>query len=491
MTDQNKTALRGIIPLPPRAVLSTPYIVQTGDTVESITGRFTSPYQWPGLVGANVHRKALADADGQKYAVFAELKVGEPLFIPASWADSTGNVGGCTTYGMDQFRSMRGMRGQVGLDPIKLGPSPEQGSSLAQQDPIVSFVAANWNTILQGIPGFPMWQVPVGPTGQPYTPQDIGRVLAGFLPYLAKMPGGLPPGVSLPVEPLPTAPPATWMPLLSVLAKSAADLLGASQVPSGNVLQRVPWDQIPWKSFPWQVFKSCPACWEFFQASTQVPAKATISPSPSPPLQAVSFNHTPNFTTENWQSAWPNIPWSEIDWGSLDPSILDHSGVKECLSKPGAAERIKQMSKFPTCFTGKGPEVFAAYLCPKADGSYQPLENCGDSLPPLPCPTGTHLDPVTKACIPDTPVQPPPTASCQPGWTAFPAPNLPQGIVCCPDGSVWDATTGMCLSAAGPVQPGNVVDEKAKSGLGTVEKVAIGVAAVGTLGLLYSLWSKK
>jgi hypothetical protein len=371
-------------------------------------------------------------------------------------------------------------------------------------NPIVSFFVANWATINNAIKvyaGDPNWQVPVSPTGQAYTPSDIARVVAGFLPYLAKMPAGsIPPNITtpvvLPADPSQWGDPSQWSYLIGALSKSAAELLGVAQVKSGDILQVVPWDEVPWHSFPWPAVKSFPNCWSFFQSSMQTDtvgqqmsskllggAQWQLSPVP---------NHTPSFLQPNWQQApWTQVPWGEINWTTVDPSIWNNDKVVQCMKGAGAPTRLQQMFARQDCFIGKGADVFAKYLCPKADGTYEDLTTCNQVLPPLPgCPAGMHLD-ENGVCVPDG--QGGQLPKCAAGYQAYPAPQLPQGIACCPDGSIFDLTTGQCLKPGQPgTDPASPVAPAAETqGLSTFAKAAIAVAAAGTLGLVYAIGKKS
>ena len=623
MTENKTKKLSGIVPLPPREVSAVPYFVQPGDTVERITGRFTHPSRWPGLVGANVLRKELADAEGERYACFAELEVGEPLLIPAAWA---GNVGWRTTsitgafprirlkkpkvsvqatpthlnvsvpsawdQRLDQtqytniaywsqrieaiirnklnwfrpdykhcgqafdnntsktrsaliewlrsfsspdafaqamgpgisgvypalipidlwfakepshrYLATRGAAnfmdavcwdipttgsGSVGALPIssELSAIPELTGTLSIVDPIVSFFSANWPKILKAIQQFAeddTWQVPVGPTGQQYSSEDIARVIAGFIPYLAKMPAGSIPATITTQPPL-SADPSTWGDMIPALAKSASELLGVAQVAGGSVLQTVPWDEVPWHSFPWSATNSFSNCWSFLQGSLQ---QQGITMKPQTTQLAV--NNTPNLLGDWASGPWSSVPWSEINWSLVDPSIWETPNVQKCLKDSGAAERLKEMMNHQQCFIGKGPTVFAKYLCKKADGTYEDLALCDQAeVLPAGCPTGWKEE--NGVCLPVGDVH-----TCASGHQAYPAPSLPYGVACCPDGSIYDISTGQCLkpgasSGTTPTQPKAPTTETKTEGLSTFAKLGIGVSAAGTLGLVYALWSNE
>lgn len=381
--------------------------------------------------------------------------------------------------------------GSVGALPIEtLKPSDmgiHQGVTIDIAAPAIAFFTANWPKILNMIKTLAnsdAWQVPVGPGGTQYTTEDIARVVTGFLPYLAKMPAGSIPATITTVPPLPTNP-AQWGDMLPALAKSAAELLGVTQVATGNVLQSVPWDEVPWQSFPWPTVKSFPNCWSFVQGSlqqqgvTQKPAQPQIYPAPLPP------NYTPNLLGDWTTGPWENVPWDQINWSLVDPSIWEADKVQECMKDGDASKRLQEMMKYQQCFIGKGADVFAKYLCKKSDGTYEDLAGC-DRTTGTTCPDGQVL--VNGVCVPTTNLP-----QCETGYQGFPAPGLPMGIACCEDGSVYDLTSGQCLKpgATTGTQPAQPVGTSAKKdeGLSTFAKLGIGVAAVGTLGLVYALWS--
>jgi hypothetical protein len=431
--------------------------------------------------GFGVPNVAYADSNDARHAA-----IGAFVMLPEWWIMPGG--------GSSQQASGN-VQGPATLSP--LAPPMFGGSSnVSIQDPIVGFFNANWlNVILPAIQGgAPNWEVPVGPGGQAYTPADIAKVVGGFLPYLAKMPSGsLPPNISVPPLPLP-ANPLQWggVDFIAAMGKSAAELLGATQAKNGDLLASVPWDAVPWHSFPWPAVTSFDNCWGFFQGSMQrTGALQRPAPMPSKSVSAMPENYTPGFLTENWsEGPWGDVPWNQINWSTVDPSILENDKIQACLKEPGAQARLQQMLAHQDCFIGKGPEVFARYLCMQ-DGAYLPLDDCKGVLPPLPqgCPPNTFPDP-NGACVP---MGTGPVPKCAPGYQGFPAPNLPQGIACCADGSVYDLTTGMCLTPGGqPVPPANTITktDTKDEGLSTGEKVAIGVGSVGLLGLVYALWSR-
>jgi hypothetical protein len=491
MTDESKPRLRGVVPLPPAMVLDVPYYVQPGDTVESITGKFTRPDAWPGLVGANVHHKTLADAEGQQYAVFKELRVGEPLLIPATWRpQSTGVLG--APFDKIVSGSATPLDPAVTIDPTSM---------------LVSLIVGSWDALLAAIqffypvpsPGVP-WSVPINPrTKAPYTPNDIAQVVAGWIPYFAKMPAGLPANVVLPpvLPPNPVqwpGPVTNGMPnLLVVAAKQAAELLGATGVANGNVLARVPWDTIPWGQFPWATVNK-DDCWALYQAALQktgsVPMKKVNAWGQAPMFEPP--NYTPSLLTEKWDKPpWTAVPWSQINWPGVDPTIFQDQTVQTCMADPGAAARLQQMVAYKDCFVGQGAAKFAKYLCPKpGGGGYEDLASCAQAAPPpLPCQGNAVL--VNGVCVDPNAQVPPwfPTVNwnCQPFPMCVADQVPPAQRPCDP----WPDCFGAYLESLGVQPPAQPPAEPAKAGMSTGAKVAIGVAATGAMLLIGSIIVKQ
>jgi len=476
--------LRSIVPLAPARVASEPYIVQPGDSVERITAQFTRPDRWPGLVGANVHHKALADEEGQAYAVFDSLTAGEPLLIPASWLAESGAVAGPLSSGV--YKPPKGSYAEAGsIDPASA---------------LVQFVVTNWNAILAAIqslfPSTPAWSVPVNPaTAQPYTPEDIGKVIAGFIPYVVKMPPGtvLPPfelPQSLPINPIFWIGPTTGgVPtLLAGLAKSATELLSASKAPSGDILSRVPWDVVPWTVFPWSAVRPA-GNWTLFQGSLQAPSRGATYMRPSMRVATtMASNYTPGFLVENWQSSpWTDVPWTQVAWPSIDPSIFNDPSVQKCMQHTNAANRLQQMLAYRDCFVGKGAAKFAKYLCPTESGGYEELSGCMQDTPPGPCGPGQTM--VNGICVPSGAEIPPWFATvnwnCQP-FPACIAQQVPAGQEPCSPWPDCFASYLQSLGITGPAEPA----QPEKKGMSTGAKVIIGAAAAGGLALIYSIARK-
>jgi len=389
-----------IHPCPSGGVQRYTYVVQPGDTPELISHKLTGRDDlWPGLVGANQHHKPIVDHPKARYATFENLSPGEHLFVPAKW----------------------GQLGEPAYDQL----AGVLGATLGAMAPGLQ------TQIQSQLPG---WQMPNGPNGVPYSPQNVGNVIVGWLPYLSRMPNPPPTQTSWPTDL------TQWdFGTLANAYRSASDLLRQAQVPQANttVFRSIPWDAVPWQSFPWHVINGAvppqmlPQVWSFFVNSMNMPNVMR-------PMTWSAKNHTPNFFETDWTSGnVSNVPWEAIAWETIDPDLFTDTRVHACFVQDEAAARARlaQMMDHKECFVGQGPAKFAAYLCKQPDGTYRDLEAC--SAGPVP-PTG--------ACLPPMEYNPT-TGACE-------APVPQQGV--CREGEFWDTATGRCIRYQCP--PGQYLD---------------------------------
>jgi hypothetical protein len=291
----------------------------------------------------------------------------------------------------------------INRDAIKLGSQYYGSPTNPEVDPLQGMIeaitqAAPWNEQVIRL-SHPYWTRPTGPNGQPYTPTDVAKVIAGWFPYLPTMPGN---NYTWPADP------SKWDPnTVLQLYQQAAALLGAAQVPADK-LRHVPWGEIPWYTFPWQTVAGSmgdhvASAWLFFTRSmTTSTAHRPVQFSPGP------GSTPPNFLNEQWTAdPWKSVPWNLMS--GIDPSIFRNQRVNQCLADPDAQRRLADMAQHKDCFIGAGPEKFADYLCKQTDGTYKDLAACGAHTTGD-CGPGQTWDPNLGKCV-DVPVvcQPPST----------------------------------------------------------------------------------
>jgi hypothetical protein len=340
----------------PRSVSTLAYVVQPGDSVESITAKYVDWRRWPELVSANqMHKRLVPAKDRGAYLVFESLDPGEQLFIPGSWVAGSGAVGCSDPMGycsQPGFGKCNCGCGAVGgpydnLQPANPSPSDilkgsGQGSGMGPggSDIIVN-VGGNQTSVPPDVINQPdPNQIPQGPgaqsggNGQWYIPGGLHTQPGGSQ---ASPPGKFQPqmpghgGQYMPMNPNQEAP--TYDPFAAVPAAIAAAM------PAVQVLinQTQPGWQIPTGYQPIDLGNVI-AGWLPYLPNVATPTggqpTTPATPWPTDPtkwdpavlmrlvvqaaalLQMAGIQPTDVFT----RIPWDQVPWGSFPWSSLPPN---------------------------------------------------------------------------------------------------------------------------------------------------------------------------
>jgi|GEM_PF-4468318 len=364
--------MKNFIPMAARQVLAKPYTLQAGDTPWSIAQAFGQG--WAGykeLVGANLHRELLTDAMPPGHpATFGNLREGQLMHLPASWAPAVRRAGGIAVL-RDMLDLLRGFMQGVLLRKLeqeqKKGIPPKFNEGMNER--IVN-AATQWYR-----------------QANPNTP--VTDVLA--LPFINSA-----------IE---------WAQLFGIKIPMAhADGLPWTEVPwLGVPFERVPWTAINWAAVSqWVNANVQPG-----QVQNQIFQNDWSKAN----WKGTTFFQN-DWSKANWKgTTWPKIPWGSIPWVLVPWSLIPW-------------QKLTQANKWVAILAAISPDPQSAtvafinamrdVLPPPVDDAGPPVDDCAPPRFKTPegkclCPPGTVWNLDTKKCQPKGTHPPGPDAPCPEG----------------------------------------------------------------------------